>query len=355
MKKVLFAIALFCSAMTAGAYIGPQPQGLESETTYYGEAPDNRIKYSYDERGLLVKQEYYYYSSDRGFHISSNNEFTYDDAGRILSRVTNNYNESKDRFEPRSRRQYTYNADGLLTLLLTQTKKTGYDWTNDYKEEYTYTTDGQVLTQTNYNMYAGRFQVTKHKAYTYDANGRVAEMYHKYVSDAWYEEWVTYEYNEAGLCIEETYYNDAEHSTLVSRSHYTYDAQGRLTKDEYFALLSGNQDLSPYSLGNYVYNEHGDLTEESAHFFVREAGGIYYNEDWNYKYSYVYDAYGRITRYNFDSGDKGYKLYEYVDKNPSALEDIHVEKPSVRKLLRNGRIELVMPDGIYNTAGQRVD
>ncbi|GEM_PF-6304775 len=354
MNRILLAVILLVSAITSQAIV-ISPEGIISETTYYDDIPYKRTLYTRDDQGRVTTEDMYYYSDEQGFYISAKYEYEYNERGDLKSRVYYIYKSANGKFEPRSQRLYTYDSNGRLTRYLTQTKKSGYDWTNDFKREYTYNEQGLIETQSEYQYYAGRFQLLSESTSTYDNTGNKIGEHSKFNGEGgWSSTWSTYTYDTNARLTSCDQYSNEEHTDHIEHNDYSYDEKGLLVKDCDYRKGATDAQPEPYCETTYAYNTHGDLTAEAAHYYVFEAGGIYYNEDYSYSYSYEYDTQDRIIRFNFHDGDNGYTIYEYPPTNPSGLGNVASTLQDVKKVSCNGHIEIISPRGTYTTSGIRI-
>jgi len=355
MKRLLLFSLFIGTTVAAMGYTDPQPQGLESETIYYSTVPDHRNLYTYNGQGLVSVKERQDYTTESGFSNSAKYEYKYGQDNRISNQVYYSYNSTKSAYEPRRQNIYSYDTAGRLVSYLVQTRKPGYNWTNDTKSEYTYNSNGQTLTEKNYQKFNSYLALYQEIVNTYNSNGVLIEKFGRYANNGWDSVWTTYSYNEAGYCKEEKQYADPLHTECVESLSYTYDSAGRITKEDRYSNVGTEGQLIHYSTCTYTYNTHGDMTSESMKWHVTYDGSGYKNEDWSYTFSYEYDKYGRMTKYSFNAGDTGYILYEYADKNPTSVNGIDNGTPSVGKVMKYGRLIISTPDGDFTMGGTRLN
>lgn len=355
MKRLLLFSLFIGTTVAAMGYTDPQPQGLESETIYYSTVPDHRNLYTYNGQGLVSVKERQNYTTESGFSNSAKYEYKYSQDNRISNQVYYSYNSSKSAYEPRRQNIYSYDTAGRLVSYLVQTRKPGYNWTNDTKSEYTYNGNGQTLTEKNYQKFNSYLALYQEIVNTYSSNGVLIEKFGRYANNGWDSVWTTYSYNEAGYCKEEKQYADSLHKECVESLSYTYDSAGRITKEDRYSNVGASGQLIHYSTCTYSYNTHGDMTSESMKWHVTYDGSGYKNEDWSYTFSYEYDKYGRMTKYSFNAGDTGYILYEYADKNPTSVKGIDNSTPSVGKVMKDGRLIISTPGGDFTMGGTRLN
>ncbi len=201
--------------------------GYSSENTMTYDERNNLIKdytkdsdgddwcteYTYDAAGNILTEKY-----TSWFGSSSLETYTYNDAGQ---RLTETYETKSDYGTSRTTYTYTYNDSGFCA-------KTVYSYTAEvdgekdettYTEEYTYDSNGLILTDTT--TYSDG-TVDKYTV-TYTAKGQYATVVYTTTdpdSEGWHDE---YNYDSKGNLVK---YVETWDDGYVRTTVYTYDANG---------------------------------------------------------------------------------------------------------------------------------
>ena len=174
-------------------------ESYQSTTNMGGEIEDYIDTLMYDERGNVVRVNFYQFY-DNEWIFPSYVTYTYDDSGHRLTRT--NYNDWGTGFE----------LQGI----------------------YTYNYDGDLLT--NYEMTLGGMLLMR-GSYTYDAEGRCTQCLEEY-NDAWggtgwsNSALTSYTYDEAGNCTNETYSYWSNGWVPDSSIERLYDTNGNCLQRE---------------------------------------------------------------------------------------------------------------------------
>jgi hypothetical protein len=215
--------------------------------------------------------------------------------------ISVNWNSEKGKWENSSKSEYTYDANGNITVYLYYDLNNFISqWENSYKSEYTYDTNGNptVGIYSDWNSETSQWENSSKSEYTYDANGNpTVEIYSYWNSET--SQWENsskseYTYDANGNPTVEIYSDwNSETSQWEnsSKSEYTYDANGNPTVEIYSDWNSETSQWENSSKSEYTYDANGNPTVE-----------IY--SDWNsetsqwensYKSEYTYDANGNPT------------------------------------------------------------
>ncbi|MDY5970035.1 MAG: hypothetical protein SPJ13_08510 [Bacteroidales bacterium] len=237
-------------------------EGRLVEERYRRRKHINRITYKYNKRGNCVERdEYslehkvfvrYKYKYDRwGNQIE---EQGYDSQGQLLHTLSHRYNEKGDELEKRMRHgesidkmEYRFDAGGRLVEERKQ--KNGrfdllrtyrYDEKGNKAEETTMDSNGNRTTQRfayrydenghmlEEQMLDDEGNVTVQYLMQYDDAGRITQR--KQLDKDGNFSGSAYLFDKAGNVVENTWFNSTSRSS--GRFCYSYDGQGRLTKEE---------------------------------------------------------------------------------------------------------------------------
>jgi hypothetical protein len=169
--------------------------------------------------------------------------------------------------------------------------------TQQWHEAYAYT-NGDLSTDTSYSDYPTPDTVSGQQAYTYDASGRLIrqDSYVTPIPPGTLSYYYTYEYDSNGNQTRQSYFNGA--STLQSYSTYEYDASGNQIKYTYYNG-SGTMQYSQ----SYLYDANGHVTKLTYYDATGTATSSF-GIEWDLttvgfpsKFS-NYDATGALTGYS---------------------------------------------------------
>lgn len=211
---------------------------------------------------------------------SSTSEYEYDEFGRLVTRWSVDASGSRQ-----GSTVYSYDEKGNLI------KETG---SSGGYYLYTYDRDGNCLSS---EYYGANGEISSRYTYTYDSEGYlIDELTEYYFNDSIYH--YSYSYNEDyterttyRISEEDTYVSgvtclDAAGNVLSSSSYYsdgalgssiayTYDAEGRLIREDTYHDSELQYDYSVY----YTYDEHGNLTFKDVDYY------------YGYGMTYVYEEF----------------------------------------------------------------
>lgn len=147
----------------------------------------------------------------------------------------------------------------------------------------------------------------------------------------WYD---TYEYNDNGNCVKESYYNGEGKLSSYYISEYTDDDRISL-----YACYSGDDTLQNKTI--YEYNKNGGLIKESRYLGENAVLDEYI--------VYTYNENGYETSIFYYDGKDNFlasREYEY-DANGNTTEEIHTDEEGVKTIItyeydENGELEYIL-------------
>ena len=324
-------------------------------------------KYEYDYAGRVVKE----YNAQAKFIQTQYNVLgqptaVTDYAGNTTTNAYNNLGMLLSTTTPMeegvsSVRTYTYDRNGNLQEESYSTNKPGETATQS-TIEYDYDTENRLI------KYAG--DDSGYTTYTYDAGGRLTQMYVRPTVEESNEEdrrITTYEYNSLNQMVKETdalgkstlyeYYDNGAVKKMTDReeivTNYTYNALGELT-NKTATNAYGSQTLTQTydMMGNrtsaqlgassstYQYDALGRMTQEVT--------------DGNTK-TYIYDIAGNRKSFNLNNGEL-VQAYAYNDLNQliatgDAKNAVSYTYDDNGNLITQFRSNDVVTDYTYNQAG----
>lgn len=214
-----------------------------------------------------------------GIHL-----YTYDSKGNIITKIesttqdeiseTTQYNvEGKITSvlisfrsiysEGMSRRSYTYDSNGNLTLILAETQKDG-TWEELNKTIYSFDSNGNLINEKI--MSNNEFQEDEQNTYTYDNNNNIlSHVKMNYINNSWLNQKkisYTYDGNKNKLSEIEEYWTD-NNWVKSNKTNYTYNSNGKVLSKLVEKWSENNwiqemRDTYTYSSQNQIQTE---LTE----------------------------------------------------------------------------------------------
>jgi len=194
---------------------------------------------------------------------------------------------------------------------------------NSYRKEYVYGDVGNHSETFNYYWDSGNFLwvLEEQETYTYNESNKVIEVYYKYCSDfssnvGCEEDKTVYIYTTDGNLMSETYYdlengvwvNDGgktyvyDGGVLISevlneenssyKNEFTYNNEGKLTIVTEFELIGGVYEED--SRQNYIYDDLGNLK------IIQKENYNQTTNDWDFVFNeeYEYDEQGNVIEYD---------------------------------------------------------
>ncbi len=222
---------------------------LIEETVINYDGTERTKSYSYDNEGNLTKID---------FGDGQVNTYTYDSTGNRLSAYLKGHNGSYT--------EYTYQYDSAGNCV--EIRETDDEGTDD-STIYQYDSKGNCIQESADVSYLEESYVID---YTYDDAGNIAET--KKLTQEW--GWngdtemslTVYEYDSAGNCIKEIYYNDGHYQNVSLDEQwreaywdwtreYQYDSSGNCVKETYRYYDSTNIEQT-----SNIFDEKGNCVEK---------------------------------------------------------------------------------------------
>lgn len=276
---------------------------LDSMVSFYGTEHRRAALevYAYDAERRVARVEITIFLGGDNIRHDGLQEFVYDTNNRQTICIY--YNWRDNQWQKSSRSVYSYDENQQLVSHLHQfVNLNGEPVSNNHREEYTYDDAGHVLSYQYYLASGAAWKLVTTAEYTYDEADHLAEIVYIDVQDGsnWYQ----------------------------SKYAYSYDEQGLKTREDYFINVGTDSSVlwRPSTSNDYSY-EDGRISEVLTYYY---AGGV----EQILQYTHVYH-YGPF-------------------RMPSGLDNI--SKPiAMPKVLRDGRVLIVTPSGVYDCQGLRVE
>lgn len=172
----------------------------------------------------------------------------YNEDGKIQTETSTDYSQDGSK-NIMSQTEYTYDTKGNLIIKeMHSTSVTGDSLKNINKTEYTYDNDGNCLTEKQTSSSAGQEdRVYTDLEYQYDSNGNKIRQISNIADEHTFSP-ILYEYNQNGQKLKEYDYLSTAPDTLKQYFVYEYDENGNKKK---FSRFSSDNQLLSY--GEYEY------------------------------------------------------------------------------------------------------
>lgn len=180
----------------------------------------------------------------------------YDENGNKV--VDSNYDDIQ--FRPEFHK-FSYNGEGYVT----EKRQYGPAIKDGWKTTFTYNTSGNLEEIKSYHS-NGRME--ERVVYKYDEQGRNTEQL-SYAGDGHQDARTILKYNAAGLLTEKTRYSDF-FGEMALFEHYTYQANGNISKEEYGPDHKVSTSLS---MTQTAFDDHGNCTAFREDY--KSHGGTY--------------------------------------------------------------------------------
>lgn len=278
--------------------------------TYYSESGNDRMKYEYNDKGLLIKE----ITCDKWWEPNFWDVYTYDDNGKLIRKESYNSNGLS------STVTYAYDENGELSQK--EVKYTGpyadnsyrkveYEISENYYSMKEYDIDGELLDEEAkfyFEYYDGKYLITseykqdKYKyEYTYDDNGNLIIKIDTSISKN--IPYTKYGYDSQNrIVIEENYVGEERDNWYI----YIYDDE---TQTVTIKKMNYKNDGVTEFMEAQTVKRYDDKIISETYYFLDESMA-------NRK-EYEYDANGNITKYTYDDGNernKKIETYEYDSK-----------------------------------------
>ena len=181
----------------------------------------------------------------------------YDESGNIQTETSTDY-RADGSSNIMSRKEYTYDKDGNLTLKEEHSTATvGHELNHISKTEYTYDNAGNRLTEKlTSSSVGGEEKVFTDLEYQYDSKGnKIRKISH--IADEHTYSPILYEYNNKSQMIKETDYTSTSPDTVKRYYIFEYDENGNKKK---YTCYSPEDLLISYA--EYEYIKIGDLVSK---------------------------------------------------------------------------------------------
>ena len=183
----------------------------------------------------------------------SKDNYSYNSNGLLTYRI--NYNWNGTAWVNDQQYSYTYNADNNLSTRIRQDWD-GFDWVNKYKYDNTFDIDNNRIesTRSDWNTVSNQWELSRRYTYYYDGNNNLIQRLLEFRSGVLWVRNTRYDYTVAanGLRIDNTIYKWVGNSWIPDGFYdYTYNADGCLTVRNYQGVGS------PDSKWEYSYNANG--------------------------------------------------------------------------------------------------
>ncbi len=224
---------------------------------------NSKYEYVHDIKGNITEEIFYELVDPDGMIPHRKYKRTYNQNDQLLTEVksTFQYFGNKEWLNE-YRKEYTYDNQGnLLEDLHFEWDQNTNQWLKIFKTEYTYNTEGYDIKHIAYNWDQTAQLWNKNKKYEY-----------KYTSNGSVEEFVLYIWDKSAMSWENQ-----------QKIEYSYTANGDISKMEtnFWDKSADQWDLRSESL--YTYNTEGNLTE------VRTNGSLFGSGTWGLVNRYVYE------------------------------------------------------------------
>lgn len=311
--------------------------GRLQSTTYYNTGINNYVKeYLYNDAGIVIseieKHDNYtvttkYVLNDHGDIIKNTRttetangkteveqtyEFTYDDAGRVIEKVSHGlegdvttenfeYNEQGDIVKAESHSsdnhteiretEYVYDENGKIT-----------------KETSTRTAYSQSEMHTEYDDHGNKIRETvgdrsNNYEYTYDESGRIATMLRHALGLK--DQKTEYTYDENGNTVKTVKYNP-DSPDIKDVTEHVYDENGNNTK------IIESKDNGRYIYTTLLtYDEHGSLLTRRQ---TDDDGDVLAHVEYTYEYDESYNVIAKTVEYKEINIRTDKYTYKYDDK-----------------------------------------
>lgn len=279
--------------------------------TYYSESRNNRMKYEYNDKGLLIKE----ITCDKWWEPELWDVYIYDDNENLIREESYNSNGLS------STLTYTYDENGELSQK--EFKATGQYADNAYyKEEYEisesdyhmkkYDIDGELVDEEikyYFAFYDGKYLITdEYKQdeykyeYTYDDNGLLIMKLDNHSMNEVYP-YTKYEYDSQNRIVKETNYLGME---IKDWYVYIYDDDSQIVTIN--KMNHKNDGVTEYMESQTVKHYDDKIISETCYLT---------DESLLNRKEYEYDSNGNVTKYTYDDGserNKKIEIYEYDSK-----------------------------------------
>lgn len=148
--------------------------------------------------------------------------------GNPDSMVVYTYDQDTLNWEYQMKATVTYNADNQFVGVVMQMYAVDH-WVNTEQMTYTWTADGYVGSETNFewNMVEEEWDTLDREVYTWDdAGNKLTELDESYSAGEWVFDWRESYTWENGYKTSEHYYNKADDDTYVAFEGYEFDVAG---------------------------------------------------------------------------------------------------------------------------------
>ena len=291
---------------------------------YYGTLEFNqRIEYSYNEKGLRIKGEVYSAPYEGSIYHESTVTYTYDDNDRMIvaevSYVQDDWHEKMD---------FIYNDEGLR---VEDRYSCDYGDGDGYiTEEITrfYYENGLMVKEEYYYHYAGTDYLESEYSYEYDEHGNCISMTEYY--DGYIDYKIEYHHN-LDVSSDDVYiYSDHEDIVYLTPPHHNMiTGYTQYYTDE-------NYELHVDCIYEYEYDEMVSVEENSIAFNVypNPANDFINIEAENIDFVELYDIFGRKLYSEENSGHIKIDMSNY--SNGIYFVKLYSEgNTSVKKILKN--------------------
>jgi len=204
-------------------------------------------------------------------------EYIYDENNRLTQKINWLWDEYEQKWGLNQKDVYQYNSEGQQVERQYFTINSSQIWELIRKYEYTYASNGEVASDTQYNIENNVWQPIRRTIYEYNALDKIT------------------------LRAEQNWQEDFQDWANIQADEYTYDAVGNKLTETYTRWDQQTLSFQESRRYEYQYDHNNNLVE-----YIFELGGAI-----GQYFPYVRDIY----TYNYD--------YEYDDLVTSYIGDIH--------------------------------
>ncbi len=226
----------------------------------------DKYQFEYDTQGNTLIRSDYWWVGFGGLDWGKVKEIekAYDSQGRVIQKISRNYDDFTFELGNTTREEITYNSNGDVVLNI------AYDEAGTVigKIEHTYNVDNLLIQRSEFSWNFNIESISEDRRYTYSYNvdGKLEESSLTYfVSNiligVFQEEYV---YNDTGQLIENyTFFLDeTETVTEITRTDYSYDIYGNINQElNYEPIDSLSSEWIVKDILGFVFDEDGNQLE----------------------------------------------------------------------------------------------
>lgn len=277
-------------------------------------------------------------------------EFKYDANGNQIEET----DFSSDELVGTMKRYYTYNADGKMLSVVAHKLENG-KWNIQNKNIFSYNDDGSLAGECRYQWNNGTWTPFSKTELEYTEVGYTKYTY-TWVDGKWEVQLKdVHGVSKNGDFSVSYIYRNGEFM-MVSKSLLGYNEDGKDALRQTWDIRDGNEEKTSYGpRTSYEYDERGNLKSEIVSLLDDQG-----RSENNYKMEYTYDDNGRNTSIeSYAWSDDQWVLdtverYDYAE-TATCMSTVNslVAKSSVRKVLANGQVNIMVDGKSYQANGMK--